>query len=183
MDASVIAVVRAANVARNGDNHKKEALGLQLISRAIEQDGRLVCLKSFEGARADFCVYPKDKPGAPALGVQLKTTGVNMVQRQTVQFGATDGYVGLLMVFMALHVEPRRIWLADGSRVVSKSIAIPVDFPKGVRSDRLKEVDLATVAGAIYTIYLEAMSGSSNYVLRSPEDHEKPNEGSRLGST
>ena len=43
-----------------------------------------------------------------------------------------------------------------------------------MKSDRVREVELATVADAIYAIYVEAMSGSSNYVLRSPEDHEKP---------
>jgi hypothetical protein len=175
MDAAAVAVARAANLVKYGGNYRKEAQGLQLMSRALQKDGRLEFHKSFEGARADFCVY---MPGAPALGVQLKTTGGNWVDGMTgyeyYQFRHTDGYAGLLMVFLPLHTQPERIFLADGSRVVSKGIKIPAKVRREVRSDKLREVDLSTVAGEIYTIYIKAMSGTSNYMLRSPEDHEKP---------
>ncbi len=180
MEAAAIAVARAAHLAKNGDNHKKEA---QLIFRLIQEGGNgLECHKSFEGARADFCVYMPDKP---ALGIQLKTTGVNIVHTRTgkeyYSFGKTDGYAGLLMVFVALHVEPQRIWLADGSKVVSKNVFIAVkQARRGARYDRLTEVDLATVGNTIHAIYDTAMSGTSKYVLRSPEDHEKPEKGSIL---
>jgi hypothetical protein len=174
MDAAS-AVARAANLAKYGDSNKKEARGMQLLSCAIREDGRLEYHKSFEGARADCCVY---RPGAPALGIQLKTTGVTEAQTPTgneyYRFRQTDGYSGLLIVFVALHVQPSRIWIADGSRVVSTNVAIPAKFRRGMRSDRVLEVDLATVADAIYTIYVATLSGSSNYVLRSPTDHEKP---------
>jgi hypothetical protein len=178
MDA---ATARTANLAKHGDSHEKEAQGLQLMSRVFQADGRLEFHKSFEGARADFCVY---RPGAQALGVQLKTTGGNWVHGRTGkeynQFRHTDGYAGLLIVFVALHTQPQRIFLADGSRVVSKSVTIPATFRREVRSDKLREVEVATVAGEIYTIYMEAMAGPSNYMLRSPVDHEKPEDGSRL---
>ena len=80
MDAAAIAVARAANLAKHGDDYNKEAQGLRLIARALQEDGRLEFHKSFEKALADFCVYPIDKLDAPALGVQLKTTGGNWVQ-------------------------------------------------------------------------------------------------------
>ena len=172
MDA---AARRAANLARYGDNNKKEAQGLRLIFRAIEEDGRLVCHKSFEKALADCCVFT---PDAPALGIQLKTTGVNWVQSQTgneyYSFRETDGYAGLLIVFVAVHAQPPRIWLAEGTRVVSKGVKIPVEFRRGMKSDRVREVNLATVADAIYTIYMAALPGSGDYVLRSPIEHKKP---------
>jgi hypothetical protein len=181
MDATI---ARAANLAQYGDNHKKEAQGMQLMSRAIREDGLLEFHKSFEGARADFCVYPKDKPGAPALGVQLKTTGGNWVHGRTgyeyYDFSHTSGYAGLLIIFVALHTQPYRIFLADGSRVVSTNIKIPAHVRREMEFDKLREVEVATVAGEIYTIYMEAMSGPSNYVLCSPVDHEKPEEGNRL---
>ena len=56
MDAAAIAVARAANLAKHGDNDNKEAHGLRLIARAIEEDGRLEFHKSFEKACADCCV-------------------------------------------------------------------------------------------------------------------------------
>jgi hypothetical protein len=175
MDAAAIAVARAANLAKYGGNYRKEAQGLQLMSRALQKDGRLEFHKSFEGARADFCVY---RPGAPALGVQLKTTGGNSVDGRTgyeyYQFRHTDGYAGLLMVFLPLRTQPERIFLADGSRVVSKSVAIPAKVRGEVRSDKFREVKLSTVASEIHAIYMDAMSGPSNYMLRSPIDHEKP---------
>jgi hypothetical protein len=175
MDAAAMAVARAANLATYGENHKKEAQGLQLMSREFRADGRLEFHKSFEGARADFCVY---RPGAPALGVQLKTTGENWVHGKTgyeyYNFSHTSGYAGLLIVCVALNVQPPRIFLADGSRVVSKGIFVPVHVRREVGSDKLREVKLATVAGEIYKIYMEAMAGPSNYMLCSPIDHEKP---------
>lgn len=181
MDAAAIAVARAANLAKHGDNNNKEAHGLRLIARAIQEDGRLEFHKSFEKALADCCVY---RLGAPALGVQLKTTGVNWVHNKSgyeyFKFSATDGYAGLLIVLVALHVQPPRIWIAEGSMVVSNPVRIPRIFRRGMKSDRVQEVELATVADAIYTKYMEAMSGSSTYVLRSPEDHEKPTERNAL---
>jgi hypothetical protein len=178
MDATI---ARAANLATYGENHRKEAQGLQLLSRAFQENGLLEFHKSFKGARADFCVY---MPGLPALGVQLKTTGVNMIQKRTgneyYQFGHTDGYAGLLIILVALHTQPQRVFLADGSRVVSTNIQIPAKVRRSARSNKLREVKLATVAGEIYTIYMEARAGPSNYMLRSPVDHEKPEEGSRL---
>jgi hypothetical protein len=178
MDA---ATARTANLAKHGDSHEKEAQGLQLMSRVFQADGRLEFHKSFEGARADFCVY---RPGAQALGVQLKTTGGNWVHGRTGkeynQFRHTDGYAGLLIILVALHTQPQRVFLADGSRVVSKGIVIPTHVRREVKSDKLREVKLATVASEIHAIYMEAMSKPSNYVLRSPIDHEKPDEGSRL---
>jgi hypothetical protein len=181
MDAAAIAVARATNLATYGDSNRKEAQGMQLMSRELREDGRLEFHKSFEGARADFCVY---RPGAPALGVQLKTTGGNWVQNRTgyeyYNFSKTSGYAGLLIIFVALHTQPYRIFLADGSRVVSTNIKIPAHVRREMEFDKLREVEVATVAGEIYTIYMEAMSGPSNYVLRSPIDHEKPEEGNRL---
>ena len=176
MDPTAITVARAANLAKHGDNHKKEALGLQLLSRAIQKDSRLDFHKFFEQARADCCVY---KPGAPALGIQLKTTGVNWVETRTrneyYSFGDTNGYAGLLIVFVAIHTQPPRIWLAEGSKVVSTCVKIPVNrVHRSMKSDRVKEIELTTTANAIYEIYELALSGSSNYLLRSPTDHEKP---------
>ncbi|GAQ91103.1 Ribonucleotide reductase [Klebsormidium nitens] len=181
MDAAAITVARAANLATYGNNHNKEAQGLRPISRALQEDGRLKFHKSFEKALADFCVY---MPGFPALGVQLKTTGVNWIQNRTdyeyYSFSQTGGYAGLLMIFVALHTQPRRIWLADGSRVTRMKVVIPVTLRRAVRCDEIREIKLATLADAIYTIYMAALSGSSNYVLRSPMDHEKPTERNAL---
>lgn len=178
---------RAANVATYGDSNEKEARSLRLISQALREDGRLACHKSFEGAHADFCVYRKDKPGSPALGAQLKTTGGNRVLNGTTyeyyQFSNTDGYAGLFMIFMAL-TDPCRIWIGNGSRVVTKGVKIAVKRVRPVRreatSDELREVDLTTVAGDIYAMYMEAVSGIGNYVLRSPEEHEKPTSRARM---
>lgn len=184
MDAAAISVKRAANLARHGDSNGKEALGLQLILHKLQEDGRLECHKSFEKARVDFCIYPKSKPGAPALGIQLKTTGGNWVQSQTgnqyYHFNSTDGYTGLLIVLVALHERPPRIWFADGSRVVAKCLRIPVVIRQGMKSDRVREVGIATLADTMCEIYAAAGSGSSNYMLRSPSDHEKPTERNAL---
>lgn len=169
------AAARAANVATHDVSNDKEARGLQLISRALEKDGRLNFHKSFEGARADFCVY---RPGAPALGIQLKTTCGSQVTpsgRAYHAFQSTNGYAGLLIIFVALHVHPPRIWLANGSEVISTCVQIPVKLQqRTMKSDRFREVDFATVADAIHALYVAALSGSNSYVLRSPMDHEKP---------
>lgn len=168
------ATVRAANLAIYGDNYNKEAQGLQLLSQAIRKDGRLELHKSFEKARADCCVYA---PGALALGIQLKTAGKTWKKPKTglesYQFGRTDGYAGLLMVFVALHAQPPRIWLADGSRVVSTSVLIPVKH-------QFREVHYTDLANAIYEIYSAALSGSGNYTMRTPMEHEKPTDRATL---
>ena len=49
-----------------------------------------------------------------------------------------------------------------------------------MKSDRVKEIELTTTANAIYEIYEAALSGSSNYMLCSPTDHEKPTNRSAL---
>ncbi|GAQ90392.1 hypothetical protein KFL_006340110 [Klebsormidium nitens] len=170
------AVARFANLAKYGDNNEKEARGLQILSRAIQKDGRLEFHKSFEKARADCCVY---MPGALALGIQLKTTGVTGVDGRNgtnfYSFKHTNGYTGLLLVFIAVHVQPPRIWLAEGSKLVSQCVQIPVTRVRySINPDRLQEVDFANLASAIHKIYEEALTGSSNYVLRSPTEHEKP---------
>ena len=181
MDVVPITPARAANLATRGDNYKKEGRGLQLLSRVIQEDGRLEFHKSFEKAHADCCVYT---PGALALGIQLKTVGVDWVQTKTgnkyYSFQGTDGYAGLLLVLVATHVQPPRIWLADGAKVVSKCVQIPVESRRTPKSDRVQAVEFSTLARAIYEIYAAALSGSSTYMLRSPMDHEKPADSSTL---
>ena len=110
---AAISAKRAADLAKHGGANEKEAQGLRLILQTLREDGRLEFHKSFEGARADFCVYNHDQTRAPALGIQLKTTGGNVMQSgyKYYQFNCTDGYDGLLMVCVALHTQPPRIWI------------------------------------------------------------------------
>lgn len=179
MDQAALAVARAANVARYGANNAKEAQGLRILFEALKQDGRLACHPSYEKGRADFCVYA---PGALALGVQLKTTGVDATDTGSRRyiFSQTAGYAGLLMVLVAVHVQPPRIWLADGARVATKFVKIPVQITRKLKSDHVREVNLTAVADAIHAAYVAALTGASNYVLRSPADHERPTELSAL---
>jgi hypothetical protein len=118
---------RAAAQATYGNSHEKEAAGLRLVFDALESDGSLVCHKSFEGAKADFCVY---KPGSLALGIQLKTTAVDYIYTRTnngyFHFNHTSGYAGLLLILVALHTDPLRVWLANGVEVLCTTVHIPV---------------------------------------------------------
>jgi hypothetical protein len=107
MMTATVSNARAAALAKHGDNNKKEATGLRLVFDVLERDGRLTFHKSFEGACADLCVY---RLGCPALGIQLKTTGVDWKQNKTNNkyffFNQTRGYAGLLMIFVAHGSAP-----------------------------------------------------------------------------
>ena len=157
-------VARSKNLTISGNNHVKEAQGLQLIQREISRDGRLMLHKSFEKATADFCVHP---PGAPqlALGVQLKTTGVFWKQASTgnhyFSFRETNGYAGMLMVFVAVHIEPPRVWFADGGKVLSKGVQIPVIQRQPSRTARLQEIAIDGVAEALLQVSVQPCMAST----------------------
>lgn len=146
---------------------------------ALSKDARLTVHKSFEKALADFCVY---RPGAHdlALGIQLKTTGVFWTQAKTgnkyFSFCDTDGYSGLLIIFVALHTHPPRIWFAEGSQVHSKCVQIPVVSQRPRKTNRVKEVTFEELSGAIENTLESALRGKTTYVIRPHTDHEKPTE-------
>ena len=117
---------RLDNLAKFGHTHALEAFGLSCISARLQGDGQLTLVKSFEGARSDFCVHNGD--GSIALGVQLKT--VSKPQKGAInscryRFSNVRGYEGLLLVCMALDTSPPRVWMMPGSWVTAQSIDIP----------------------------------------------------------
>ena len=125
---------REENLAKHSGKHALEARGLALIRKAVERDGRLVLRRSFEGARADACIY---WPGCPqhALGLQLKTTTTVVTcseqqgrrrspPRRWVTFGAANKYDGLLMVLVAFVDDNPRVWMLLGSEIDTASFKI-----------------------------------------------------------
>lgn len=183
LDTAAIATKRAESVATYGGSHDQEAKGLQMVLEVLRQNGQLICHKSFEKAMADFSVYRPESPHL-ALGLQLKTTGVFWKQAQTgneyFSFRSTDGYAGLLMIFVAVHTNPARLWLADGADITSKGVQIAVRPKQDFKSDRLEEISLEEVAERIIDIYESASNGLSNYSLRHYLEHERPSDKNAL---
>lgn len=180
LDTATIAFKRSLDITTSGDSNYKEAQGFRILSSALQTDARLICHKSFEKALADCSVY---KSGCAALGIQLKTTGVFWTNSTTglkyFSFRQTDGYSGLLMVFIAVHTTPPRIWLADGSEVVSKGVQIPVVCQRRANK-RITEVTFENIAGVIVKIYEDALANRNNYVLLDHTDYEKPTDRNAL---
>ena len=183
LDTVAIAAKRVESIETYGANYDKEAIALKVIFDLLKQDGRLMCHKSFEKALADFSVY---KAGTPhlALGLQLKTTGVFWKQSQTgneyFSFRETDGYAGLLMIFVAVHTDPPRVWLANGADITSKGIQIAVRPKRDMKSDRLQEILLEDVGDKIFDTHQLACNGSPHFTLRHYSEHEQPHDKNAL---
>ena len=148
-------LTRAENVAKHGCSHAKEAEGLHIAKTVIEKDGRMVFVKSAEGARADFCVHrPGD--GAHAIGVQLKTTASIWSNHghDNYVFGKTAGYGGMLLLLISLHGRPR-CWVVPGDRVREAKIRVHLTAPKRRRRFNWEqsEVEVAALPDALLSAF------------------------------
>jgi len=115
---------RSNHVEKFGKNNDMEAKGIRLLQSCLSRDNSLVFNKSFEGARADFCVVLQNT--TKALGVQLKTTGKARklsIASEQYRFSDTIGYDGLAVICIAMDTS--RIWLIPGDEIHSNSIGIP----------------------------------------------------------
>ena len=141
---------REENIETFAANHAKEAHGLALVCKAVEDDARMCFQKCTEGARADFCVYQDQYK---AIGVQLKTA--HSLQRKKggnfdhVAFGNTSGYGGLEMLLMDFTQTPPRVWMVDGDAVKESNIYIGFETH---RPSKWKEREIAVedIVGLLY---------------------------------
>ena len=114
-----------------GDNHAKEAKALSLIRDAVSADARVQLVKTAEGARADCCLFRSQAP-EQSMGVQVKTSGVRQIaQREFYSFNHTNGYTGMLMIFVAFD-SVTRYYVMPGALITSKTTDIPA-VPKFAR--------------------------------------------------
>ena len=172
---------REENVAKYGGGHALEARGLEIVRKAVEADGRLCLVTSFEGARADCCVH---RPGdaAHALGIQLKTTeSVRRTNasgsRQYVSFQQTKGYDGLLLILVAFHDNQTSIWTRSGSTVHSIGLTIPLVALTTLGAFAWS--DFQTTVEDLPGLLLEALEGN-DYPVAPASDFAPPTSSTRI---
>ena len=156
----------------------KEAVGFRLLKKELTRDNRLIVHKSFQGARADFCVH---FPGHEhsSLGIQLKTTGSDTIQHKNVyyQFMDMQGYDGLLVICITVHLEHPRIWMFSGSSLTQRKIHIPAVAKLKPKTDwPAHETCLADITDKLTQLL---SGGETPYTFANTVFFEQPEDNSR----
>ena len=116
---------REDNLALYDRVHDKEAIGLKWVRELIKNDARLMSVKCAEGARPDFCVhYPEQEHRAKGLQLKTAFTMRRRGSAESVSFGHTNGYDGLLLLMIDFTGVTPRIWMLPGELVKTPYVYI-----------------------------------------------------------